>query len=107
MFPYLPAQFSFPIGFKIKRRLHVDIPTVSDKQKTSFLLNYALNGLHEVAHQNNIAVHIAEEITTAQLLGLFEQVAHQRGAKAVPNNVGNMPQAELGSGIRYPLLISQ
>src|SRR6266446_7630892 len=63
----------------------------------TFLVHNPLYRLHEVVHEDNIAVHVAEKVANAQLLSLFEQIAHERSPKSVSGDIWNVSQAKFRS----------
>jgi hypothetical protein len=66
---------------------------------------HPLDRLHAVAHQDNIAVHVAEKVADAQLLRLCEQIAHERRPKRVSGDLWNVPHAQFRSDFRGAFIV--
>jgi hypothetical protein len=69
------------------------------------LVHNPLYRLRKVAHQDNIAIHVAEKVADAQLLSLFEQIAHERSPKRVPSDLWNVPHAKFRSDFRGAFVV--
>src|SRR4029453_7138355 len=71
----------------------------------AFLAHNPLYCLHEVAHEDNIAVHVAEKVVGTQLLSLFEQIAHERRPKSVADDIWHVPHTKFRSDVRGAFVV--
>jgi len=82
---------------EIQGHLGVDAPAAPSEQKFFWELGDGFHGSAEVAHQQDVAIHIAENVVDGDLLSPVEDAGEILGAAAVAANVWNLTDAQLAA----------
>jgi hypothetical protein len=90
------SKLILPVGSRVIQRLcKVEIPTLPYDQEAPLLLEEPLHRVHEIAHENDVTICIADEIIPRQSLCFLEEIVDERCAVLVHGYIRNVTETEL------------
>ncbi len=97
-----------PARLQIVQRIwHLDVPAPPDHQKFCALLADALQRPQKIIHQNNVAVHIAEDVVPSQCPRCAEHIVEPLRAGFAARDIWLMAQSQLPRRLRRTRIVAK
>src|SRR5207245_3934165 len=97
-----------PIGPReIDRSGNVSIPAATYHQKSRLGRTYDLEGGRELLRQNNVAVDIADEVVSSELLCAVKDRVEPLRSAGIDNDVRLVAEAQLAADFRCALVVAE